>query len=160
MPDQDFNCYDPHANPDGQTPPGHYKVWMCKWPGKLPKTFTGTWEVLEPLGNNYFCDLYPRGEQQVTFTRVTKDCEDVAFYYPPMDIPEYTIPFSLRIDDPLVPEYISEELQAKQVTVVGSPFNGGNDVVSASCNIDGFSMRVDWYAGLCKMTMSLTGVGF
>jgi len=159
MTQQDFNCHNPASNPTGDIPPGHYKIWMCKWPGKLPKTFTGTWEVLEPLGVNEFCDLYPRGQQEVTYTRVTKDCEEVAYYYPPGDVTP-TIPFSLLIDDPLVPEDLSVFEQARQVRVQGSPFNGGNDVVSASCGIGGFSMRVDWYAGLCKMTMNITGVGF
>jgi len=159
MPDQDFNCYDPHANPGGQTPPPHWLMYMCEWKGKLPKSFTGTWRVTH-FAESGLCDQFPSGEQQVTWNRITKDCEDLAIYNPPMDTPNYTIPFTLTIFDPLVPEYMPLTDQARQLVVQGSAYALGGVITSSNCSSESFSMSMDWNNGPCTFSMAITGVSF
>lgn len=165
MPDQDFNCYNPQANPDNQTPPLNYKVWMCKWPGKLPKTFVGTWEITE-FNPNDMCDInpnFPRGVQQVTWTRVTKDCQDQSWYIDLEPHDGYSTPFELSIMDPLVPHDLSSYEQAHQVMVSGGAYAFGNEITSMGCDETGYFMNTVWDQGGingCKFKMNITGVTF
>ena len=77
-----------------------------------------------------------------------------------MDTPNYTIPFTLTIFDPLVPEYMPLTDQARQLVVQGSAYALGGVITSSNCSSESFSMSMDWNNGPCTFSMAITGVSF
>jgi hypothetical protein len=161
MADEDFNCYDPHANPTGDTPPVHYKDFMCDWKGKTPKVFYGNWNLVSaPVG---MCLDYPRTPTSVSFTRVTKDCEQTSFYAAPPRTPLPPVPFAVAILDPLVYEYRTFPEQANDgFEIVGDATTGptGDPVTSANCSATTFTMSQNFNNMPCKFRIEITGISF
>lgn len=159
MTEENFNCFNPAANPTGDVPPTHYKVFMCDWRGKLPVSFHGTWYKIGT--DEAPCLDYPTAPESVVFSRTNEDCEQQAFYVAPSRSPLPSVPYAIYIFDPLVPEDSTSAQQASYAFLAALPPNAGGPTTNLNCDATTFTMSQESTGNdPCSFHIDITGVSF
>ena len=185
MTQQDFNCFNPASNPLPIVANPNWKKWMCDWQGKMPSSFSGTWNVYGTPAN--VCPQMPRTPTAITFSRWklgpvwnpehqsydeildTGDCGPGNYgfgYSEPADYSvdsgERHLPVAIWIESPLVPGTASLSLQSRAIRVSATQQIGmGGDVVMAStCSANSVYIFALFGTGECLFRLEITGVAF
>jgi len=149
----DYNCYDPAANPTADIVPQNYAIYICKWNGRYPSSFSGVWYSTSPIGT-VGCELYPRTPTAVIFTRPNPCAVN---YLPGSSSP--AVPFNLIVTDPRITNTATPHEQALSIAVSGivPALPTGTPDSETTCGLNTIFLGYT-FGGDCSYRLEITGV--